>query len=149
MTIRVVSRTHHVGSRGLARTCSGFDCIYAMRASFCMYSANFVTFRLHQAEGARRARRLPRRRGRAGDLNDSVLKWWKVRELKWPNLSKMVKQYMAAPCSGGGVERVFSAAGKSARCMATSPSRPRTTHSSTPSLLPSDLTGSVRSVVAV
>ena len=46
------------------------------------------------------------------DLNGSILKWWKVCELKWPNLAKMVKQCFAAPCSGGGVERVFSAAGK-------------------------------------
>ena len=44
--------------------------------------------------------------------NPPILEWWKARELKWPNLAKMVKQYFAAPCSGGGIERVFSAAGK-------------------------------------
>jgi len=30
----------------------------------------------------------------------------------WPALSKMVKQFLAAPASSAGVERVFSAAGK-------------------------------------
>ena len=46
------------------------------------------------------------------DLDDPILDWWKVRECKWPVLAKMVKQYFAAPASSGGVERVFSAAGK-------------------------------------
>ena len=41
-----------------------------------------------------------------------MLKWWQVKEVKWPNLAKMVKQYFAAPASSAGVERVFSAAGK-------------------------------------
>ena len=41
-----------------------------------------------------------------------VLKWWKVKEATWPALSKMVKQYMAAPASSAGVERVFSSTGK-------------------------------------
>ena len=41
-----------------------------------------------------------------------VLKWWQAKETKWPNLCKMVKQYLAAPASSAGVERVFSAAGK-------------------------------------
>ena len=35
-----------------------------------------------------------------------------MKEAKWPNLAKMVKQYFAAPASSAGVERVFSAAGK-------------------------------------
>ena len=30
----------------------------------------------------------------------------------WPKLAKMAKKYLAAPFSSGGVERVFSAAGK-------------------------------------
>ena len=38
--------------------------------------------------------------------------WWKAKESKWPMLAKMVKQYLAAPASSAGVERVFSAAGK-------------------------------------
>ena len=46
------------------------------------------------------------------DLDDPILDWWKVKECKWPALAKMVKQYFAAPASSGGVERVFSAAGK-------------------------------------
>ena len=41
-----------------------------------------------------------------------LLKWWKVKEATWPALSKMAKQYLAAPASSAGVERVFSAAGK-------------------------------------
>ena len=43
-----------------------------------------------------------------------LLKWWQAKETKWPNLCKMVKQYLAgpAPASSPGVERVFSAAGK-------------------------------------
>ena len=39
-------------------------------------------------------------------------KYWKVKESTWPALSKMAKQYLAAPASSAGVERVFSAAGK-------------------------------------
>ena len=35
-----------------------------------------------------------------------------VNELRWPRLTKMVKQYFSAPASSAGVERVFSAAGK-------------------------------------
>lgn len=46
------------------------------------------------------------------NLETKVLKWWQVKEAKWPNLAKMVKQYFAAPASSAGVERVFSAAGK-------------------------------------
>ena len=33
-------------------------------------------------------------------------------ESTWPKLAKMAKQYLAAPFSSAGVERVFSAAGK-------------------------------------
>ena len=35
-----------------------------------------------------------------------------VKEATWPALSKMAKQYLAAPASSAGVERIFSAAGK-------------------------------------
>ena len=49
------------------------------------------------SDGAAARRRSQGRRGREG---------------KWPALSKMVKQYFAAPVSSAGVERVFSAAGK-------------------------------------
>ena len=41
-----------------------------------------------------------------------MLKWWKEKSAKWPALCKMVRQYLAAPASSAGVERVFSAAGK-------------------------------------
>ena len=37
---------------------------------------------------------------------------WKESEYRWPALAKMAKQYLAAPASSAGVERVFSAAGK-------------------------------------
>lgn len=46
------------------------------------------------------------------DLETPVLKWWQAKEVKWPSLAKMVKQYLAVPASSAGVERVFSAAGK-------------------------------------
>ena len=38
--------------------------------------------------------------------------WWKKHESRFPKLSKMAKQYLAAPASTAGVERVFSAAGR-------------------------------------
>ena len=41
-----------------------------------------------------------------------MLKWWKEKSAIWPALSKKVRQYLAAPASSAGVERVFSAAGK-------------------------------------
>ena len=34
------------------------------------------------------------------------------REVQWPSLALMIKQYFAAPASSAQVERVFSAAGK-------------------------------------
>ena len=45
-------------------------------------------------------------------LSIKLLDYWKMKETKWPQLAKMVKQYLAAPASSAGVERVFSAAGK-------------------------------------
>ena len=45
-----------------------------------------------------------------------ISQWWKKKEHKWSEKAKKVKQYFcdnfAAPASTGGVERVFSAAGK-------------------------------------
>ena len=41
-----------------------------------------------------------------------LLQWWKNRECRWPKLAKMAKQFLAAPASTAGVERVFSAAGR-------------------------------------
>ncbi|KAL1527815.1 hypothetical protein AB1Y20_009198 [Prymnesium parvum] len=46
------------------------------------------------------------------DTEINVLAWWQARETRWPCLAKMVKQYFASPASSGGIERVFSAAGK-------------------------------------
>ena len=46
------------------------------------------------------------------DTELPVLEWWGCRAGRWPNLAKMVRQYMAVPASSAGVERVFSAAGK-------------------------------------
>ena len=41
------------------------------------------------------------------DMDLDLLKYWKLKETTWPKLAKMAKQF-----SSGGVERVFSAAGK-------------------------------------
>ena len=46
------------------------------------------------------------------DLEMDMLDYWRRREVRWPNLAKMVKQYFAQPASSAGVERVFSAAGR-------------------------------------
>ena len=46
------------------------------------------------------------------DAEIDLLKWWSQREARWPKLTKMVKQFLAAPASTAGVERVFSAAGR-------------------------------------
>ena len=46
------------------------------------------------------------------DFEMDLLKYWKESEYKWPALAKMAKQYLAAPASSAGVERVFSTAGK-------------------------------------
>ena len=46
------------------------------------------------------------------NLSIDLLKYWKKKEIVWPALAKMVKQYLAAPASSAGVECVFSAAGK-------------------------------------
>ena len=44
------------------------------------------------------------------NLSIDLLKYWKKKEIVWPALAKMVKQYLAAPASIPlGVERVFSA----------------------------------------
>ena len=74
------------------------------------------------------------------DFDIKLLTWWHAKETKWPNLAKMVKQYLSAPASSAGVERVFSAAGIRATCMVTCRSRPRTPRLNTPSLPRSTLT---------
>ena len=46
------------------------------------------------------------------DTNLDLLAYWKLLKSTWPKLAKLAKQYLAAPFSSAGVERVFSAAGK-------------------------------------
>ena len=46
------------------------------------------------------------------DMELDLLAYWELKESTWPKLAKMAKQFLAAPFSSGGVERVFSAAGK-------------------------------------
>ena len=113
---RRFSDTSRGGSRGLARTSRVFRIrLYLRNAP--PWLGGLLSSRIKKESPETKPKELDELDAYLADedvpdLNDSVLKWWKVRELKWPNLSKMVKQYMAAPCSGGGVERVFSAAGK-------------------------------------
>ena len=55
------------------------------------------------------------------NLSIDLLKYWKKKEIVWPALAKMVKQYLAAPASSARVERVFSLRGWQDRsCMMTS-----------------------------
>ena len=37
------------------------------------------------------------------DADFNLLEWWKHREARWPELAKMVKQYLAVPASTVGV----------------------------------------------
>ena len=46
------------------------------------------------------------------DTDIVLLDWWKNHRYRFPKLAKMAKQYLAAPASTAGVERVFSAAGR-------------------------------------
>ena len=48
---------------------------------------------------------------RAGKDQDP-LPWWKEYAFQFPFLSKMARQFLAAPASSASVERLFSAAGK-------------------------------------
>jgi hypothetical protein len=41
-----------------------------------------------------------------------VLEWWRGQRHVFPNLSRMVRQYLAALASSAGVERLFSRAGR-------------------------------------
>ncbi len=41
-----------------------------------------------------------------------ILYWWKQNAPDFPFLSKMTRQFMAAPASSAGAERLFSSAGK-------------------------------------
>ena len=44
--------------------------------------------------------------------DEDVLDWWKIHQTKFPNLSKMSRQFLALPASSSRVERLFSASGK-------------------------------------
>ena len=41
-----------------------------------------------------------------------VLEWWRWQRHVFPDLSRMAQQYLAAPASSAGVERLFSRAGR-------------------------------------
>jgi hypothetical protein len=41
-----------------------------------------------------------------------VLDWWRAQRHVFPDLSRMARQYLAAPASSAGVERLFSRAGR-------------------------------------
>ena len=45
-------------------------------------------------------------------LDCDVLDWWATREKRFPNLSRMARQYLGVPASSAAVERLFSAAGR-------------------------------------
>lgn len=44
--------------------------------------------------------------------DQNILLWWKENESMLPNLSKMARQFLAAPASSASAERLFSGAGK-------------------------------------
>ncbi len=44
--------------------------------------------------------------------DQNILLWWKENESMLPNLSKMARQFLAAPASPASAERLFSGAGK-------------------------------------
>ena len=49
----------------------------------------------------------------AKDFNEkNLLSYWYDRRLIWPNLSRMVRQFLGIPATTGGLERLFSKAGK-------------------------------------
>jgi hypothetical protein len=44
--------------------------------------------------------------------DQDILHWWMQHASKFPSLSKMARQFLAAPASSTSTERLFSAAGK-------------------------------------
>ncbi len=44
--------------------------------------------------------------------DQDILHWWKQHVIEFPNLSKITRQFLAAPASSASAERLFSAAGK-------------------------------------
>jgi hypothetical protein len=45
-------------------------------------------------------------------LDCDILDWWASRETRFPNLSRMARQFLGIPASSAAVERLFSAAGR-------------------------------------
>ena len=41
-----------------------------------------------------------------------LLTYWKEKEKEWPNLCRMARQFLGAPASSAGVERLFSKCGR-------------------------------------
>ena len=59
--------------------------------------------------------------GEESNLSIDLLKYWKKKEIVWPALAKMVKQYLAAPASSALGSSVCSLRGWQDRsCMMTS-----------------------------
>ena len=48
----------------------------------------------------------------ASGHDQDILYWWKEHSSNFPYLSKMARQFLAAPASSAGAERLFSGAGK-------------------------------------
>ena len=44
----------------------------------------------------------------AGGTSAEVLAWWKINSRKYPNLSKMAKDFLAIPATSASSERLFS-----------------------------------------
>ena len=44
--------------------------------------------------------------------NLEVLPWWQAQESRFPNLARMVRQFLACPASSASAERIFSLAGR-------------------------------------
>ena len=44
--------------------------------------------------------------------DQDILAWWRQEAPEFPHLSKMARQFLAAPASSASVERLFSSAGK-------------------------------------
>ena len=55
------------------------------------------------------------------DLGLDLLAWWRdIGSVKYPNLSRMARQFLGCPATSAGVERLFSKAGRAYNCLAKS-----------------------------
>ena len=55
------------------------------------------------------------------DLGLDLLMWWRdIGSIKYPNLSRMARQFLGCPATSAGVERLFSKAGRAYNCLAKS-----------------------------